>query len=465
MVAILEYGTGLAANEVKRRWDEPIHKLSPAWFSDTLTKFDCVVVVQVKKKQRVEEEMKQVTKYLEFNALRMGGEVVAIHLFPKEEKPPTTASGAPKEPTLWDTAHTTSEKIRKGEGRGTWVLDELCKAAQSVVCVSQFSKDLLTLASAQFKQQLGAADLTTTFVPIVGGSWYVYTDYRLLKQTVKLDPDTKYYDPLKMNMPGAKVPKAPYTFVGIKYLEILAAAGMPDRALLSQLLEHPCDILNPGLHWPTRHWFMVACLAESTRHPEWHLLARIAIELYSQSLLPWKTLVCEELWAPQTHDSVNAMHFYKEHGEPRHDDWRYTQRCIALIVTWMMTKHQVEAPGTVFGKWLRANLATKLNQLAASIDKARWAHVPDLSTYPLQIAPPPQVPGGVPSKPKVGLELFKERIAQAQEEAMRKEKEAAAVLLQSAARGFLARMQLATLKSAQQTRNSPPLSHTNENPQ
>ncbi|ADO75902.1 hypothetical protein [Stigmatella aurantiaca] len=465
MVAILEYGTGLAANEVQRRWEEPLPKLNPAWFLDTLANFDCVAVVQVKKKQLIEQEMKQITKYLEFNTLRMSGEIVALHLFPKEEKPQATNANTSKQPTLWDTAHTTSKKIQKGEEKGTWVLRELCTAAQSVSCVSPFAKDLLTKATTHFKGQLRAVDLTTTFVPLVGGSWYVYTDYRLLKQGVKLADDTLYYDPHRMSMPGAKKPTASCTFVGIKYLEILSGAGSPDRTVLCQLLDYPCDILNPGLHWPTRYWFMVACLAESTRHHEWHLLARIAIDLYGQGLLPWRTLVCEELWAPQTLDSVNAMHFYKAHGEPRHDNWRYVQRCIALIVTWMMTKHEAEAPDTGFEEWLHENLATKLAALAASVDKTYWTHVPDLSTYQFQIAPPPLVPGGAPSKPKTGLALFKERIAQAEEEAMRKRQEALVVTLQSAVRGFLARQQLATLSAAQQTPNGPPPPHTNENPQ
>ena len=458
---IHEYGTGLEANQIKSSRTVTIQGINPHWFNEKLLSFDCVVEFRVKKKVGFEQQMKQTAKYIEFMDWCRNDTDAVIHLFPKEEKqkapPPSTA---PTPPSLWDEATTTSTRLRKDKGGGVWILDALYYAAEGVQCVSAFSRNLLLEATKQFKKQLKTANLTTDFVPVVGGSWYVYTDYRLLNPSVKLHPDTKYCDPNNMNMPGQGVPKGTYTFVGIRYREILSAAGSPEPAILSQLLDHPCDILNSGLDWPTRHWFMVACLAEGVRHHEWHLLARIAIDLYSQGLLTWRALVCEELWAPQTDDAVRLMQYYKDHEQPHADDRRYTQRCIALIITWMMTKHQAEAPDTVFEEWLRKNLRAKLDQLAASVDKKRWTQVPNLNNYKLQIAPPPQQPVVVQVKPKTGMELFQERIAQAEEHKKETARTQAAVLLQSAARGFLARQQLASLKDAQQSNQDSPPSQT-----
>ncbi|WP_224369028.1 calmodulin-binding protein [Hyalangium versicolor] len=469
---IIEYGTGLAANQIQKEWTAGLNKLTPSWFNDTLTEFDCVVEFGVKKKTTVEMQMKQTTKYYDFAQWCRSDENAVIHLFPKEEKQEqkkkgketatTTTTSQPQTPTLWGMAHDTAESLRSAKRGGNWILDALYKATRSVACVSQFSKSLLLDATKRFKLQLKTADLATVFVPLVGASWYVYIDCRLLKQTVKLAVDTKYYDPNNMNMPGKAKPTGAYTFVGLKYVEILSAAGSPDAATLSQLLVHPCDILNPGLPWPTRLWFMVSCLAESVRHPEWHLLSRIAIDLYGQNLLPWRKLVCEDLWAPQTHGAVDAMHYYKDKGEPRHDDWLYTYRCIALIVTWMMAKHQVEAPQREFEAWLDENLDTKLTQLAATVNTTTWNLVPNLSSYAPQIAPLPQAPVVAQPKPKTGMELFQERIALAQEHQQLKQN--TAVLLQSAVRGFLARQKLSRLMEQQASKGTPQPS-TGEHPQ
>ncbi|WPB78356.1 methyltransferase [Archangium violaceum] len=42
-------------------------------------------------------------------------------------------------------------------------------------------------------------------------SWYVYTDYRLLNQDVKLDRERKYCDPNRVDPPGQTAPRDAYT--------------------------------------------------------------------------------------------------------------------------------------------------------------------------------------------------------------------------------------------------------------
>ncbi|QRN97714.1 IQ calmodulin-binding motif-containing protein [Archangium violaceum] len=441
---ILEYGTGLSANDVVKETKGSPAQHNANWLIETLKQFDGVAESVVTKKNVPSRQFKILTAYFEFIELCRSDDAV-LHLFPKpgkqeEKKQGKASTSAPSAPSLRDQAYTTVQQMKSKEKiPGLWMIDELIRASESVSCVSGFSRDLLTKATTYFKTRLSTTDLGTTFLPLVGPSWYVYIDHRLLKPKTQLAKETKYYDPNHMDMPGKLKPEKSHTFLGLRYLEILAGAGSPDASLLQQLLASPCDIINPGLDWPTRLWFMVACLAESGRHVEWHLLGRIGIELVRQRVIPWGTLVKDELWAPQTDGAVDAMKFYKNKGEPRYDDWRYFDRCVELLITWMMSLHQTQAPTTEFDTWLQANLRTQLELLVSGINKNDWSRVPDLSTYRPRIAAPPPV---VPVKPKTQLEVFQDRIDLA------KKRQEAAPVIQSAVRGYLARLHFRRQKQA-----------------